>query len=268
MARQFVPWKWMALEYLQDGCFTMKSDVWSFGVVLWEIFSLGKEPYVGKTIEATITEIKDGYRLACPDELEQVSWVEQVYSKVTDGCWQADPGARFSFDLIVNILEEYLTEQEVKDHVDLNEQYVTMQTLMSDDTTRSKRLSTKNEATGDDQKVAYHKLFRINEEPQQQQQQQKQSDSLSTSEPVPNNAGYVGVETYANGVDQTVAYHKLFANNEEQQQQQSDLSLPSEPVPNNAGYVSVEMLVETNPNTSNNVDESYITVSQANTMNT
>ena len=70
--RQCVPWKWMAPEYLNTCLFTKASDVWSFGVVVWEIFSLGKEPYIGKTVEDIIRKLTNGYRLPCPEEINQV----------------------------------------------------------------------------------------------------------------------------------------------------------------------------------------------------
>ena len=71
--RQYVPWKWMAIEYLQTGCLTITSDVWSYGIVLWELFSLGKEPYMGKNVEEMILKLKDGYHLPCPEEVNEVS---------------------------------------------------------------------------------------------------------------------------------------------------------------------------------------------------
>ena len=72
--RQYVPWKWMAIEYLQTGCLTITSDVWSYGIVFWEIFSLGKEPYAGQNSEEMISKLKDGYRLPCPEEVTKVNF--------------------------------------------------------------------------------------------------------------------------------------------------------------------------------------------------
>ena len=70
--RQYVPWKWMAPEFLQKNCLTLISDVWSFGIVLWEIFSLGREPYMGQTVSEVSNKLKTGYYLPCPEEVEHV----------------------------------------------------------------------------------------------------------------------------------------------------------------------------------------------------
>ena len=68
----------MAIEYLQTGCLTITSDVWSYGIVFWEIFSLGKEPYAGQNSEEMILKLKDGYRLPCPEEVTEVSFCNDV----------------------------------------------------------------------------------------------------------------------------------------------------------------------------------------------
>lgn len=85
------PVKWYALESCFHGTFSHKSDVWSFGVTAWEMYSYGADPY-GKTPGNEVIEmLEDGYRLekpdACPDD---------VY-EVIKTCWLDKPEDRPSF---------------------------------------------------------------------------------------------------------------------------------------------------------------------------
>ena len=56
------PIKWMAIESLVDGIFSTQSDVWSFGVVLWDLFSFGRSPYYhGIASKELIRQLLNGY---------------------------------------------------------------------------------------------------------------------------------------------------------------------------------------------------------------
>lgn len=63
------PVKWLAIESLFDWDFNTKTDVWSYGIVLWELFSLGKLPYPGINSDYKLMYdiLKDGYRMPKPD---------------------------------------------------------------------------------------------------------------------------------------------------------------------------------------------------------
>lgn len=63
-----LPVKWMAVESIRDRVFSTQSDVWSFGIVLWEFFSLARTPYPGmEADERLYAKLVDGYRMEAPE---------------------------------------------------------------------------------------------------------------------------------------------------------------------------------------------------------
>jgi len=70
------PIKWTAPEALRHSMFSSKSDMWSFGVLLWEIFSFGRVPYPRIPIQDVVRHIEKGYRMeapeGCPPEVSQL----------------------------------------------------------------------------------------------------------------------------------------------------------------------------------------------------
>lgn len=61
-----LPVKWMAMEALFDRVYTIQSDVWSFGILAWEIVTLGGSPYPGIPLERLFDLLKQGFRMERP----------------------------------------------------------------------------------------------------------------------------------------------------------------------------------------------------------
>ena len=114
--RTSIPWKWMAVDYFETNRLTLSSDVWSFGVVFWEILSFGQLPYAGGDAEDTIKKIKAGFRLPVPDEVKETDWLSKCYNDVTKMCWHLDPKKRCSFSELVKIFETHLTSEEKENY--------------------------------------------------------------------------------------------------------------------------------------------------------
>ena len=100
-----VPAIWMPPESLFNRVYTTKSDVWSYGVLCWEVYSLGARPYDGKTAEEVAVAVLHGYRLSCP-----ALCPVEVFKVVTE-CWDAEPDKRPAFRAIVLRIQD-LTEEE------------------------------------------------------------------------------------------------------------------------------------------------------------
>ncbi|EAA15152.4 AGAP008899-PA, partial [Anopheles gambiae str. PEST] len=86
-----VPVKWMAPESLADHIYTTKSDVWAFGVLCWELITLGASPYPGIPPQNLYNLLKQGYRMECPKNCS-----EEIYG-IVRLCWADDPKQRPSF---------------------------------------------------------------------------------------------------------------------------------------------------------------------------
>uniref|UniRef100_A0A8C7RI70 Tyrosine-protein kinase receptor n=1 Tax=Oncorhynchus mykiss TaxID=8022 RepID=A0A8C7RI70_ONCMY len=97
-----LPVRWMSPESLKDGVFTTNSDVWSFGVVLWEIATLSEQPYQGMSNEQVLRFVMEGGLLDKPDNCPDMLF------ELMRMCWQYNPKMRPSFLEIINSLKEEL----------------------------------------------------------------------------------------------------------------------------------------------------------------
>ncbi|XP_031333150.1 proto-oncogene tyrosine-protein kinase ROS isoform X2 [Photinus pyralis] len=95
-----LPVRWMAPESLVDGVFTCQSDVWAFGVLLWEIMTLGQQPYPARTNLEVLHYVKGGGRLGkpvdCPDKLHELMLK----------CWSYEPERRPTFKYCLSMLDD------------------------------------------------------------------------------------------------------------------------------------------------------------------
>ena len=126
-SREFVPWKWMAMEYLMDQYFTLSSDVWSYGVLFWEILSFGKTPYGHQDYDEVVAKLERGSRLTYPDYTKSVKiWSpENLFEELANVCFKADPEARGNFTEVIQILEKALLADELTRYSQMTIEYET-----------------------------------------------------------------------------------------------------------------------------------------------
>ncbi|KAH9286425.1 Fibroblast growth factor receptor 1 [Echinococcus granulosus] len=99
-----VPLKWMAPESVFQKVFTTKSDVWSFGVLLWELFSLGDSPAADLSVNEFLEALHLGPSLYTKPKYAD----EEVFSGLIQPCWERQPECRPAFTDILATLSKFL----------------------------------------------------------------------------------------------------------------------------------------------------------------
>ncbi|XP_050401686.1 tyrosine-protein kinase CSK [Patella vulgata] len=89
------PIKWTAPEALRENKFTSKSDMWSFGILLWEIYSFGRVPYPRIPLADVVMHVEKGYRMEAPEGCPP-----EIYSIMKDS-WDIDPLKRPTFNTVI-----------------------------------------------------------------------------------------------------------------------------------------------------------------------
>lgn len=106
------PIKWTAPEGLAYNTFSTKSDVWAFGILLWEIATYGLSPYPGVDLADVYHRLEKGYRMECPPGCPAA-----VY-ELMRGCWQWNPADRPTFRDIHHALEHMFQDNSITEEVE------------------------------------------------------------------------------------------------------------------------------------------------------
>ncbi|XP_057369653.2 vascular endothelial growth factor receptor 1-like [Daphnia carinata] len=116
-----MPVKWMAIESLTDRIFSSQSDVWAYGVLLWELFSLGKVPYPGMDAGHLLVQaIQKGYRMEKPD------YVPNFFGEILTDCWKSEPNERPTFSQLEETICNHMETSISSIYLNLNAAYVKM----------------------------------------------------------------------------------------------------------------------------------------------
>ncbi|XP_011475904.1 proto-oncogene tyrosine-protein kinase Src isoform X3 [Oryzias latipes] len=100
------PIKWTAPEAALYGRFTIKSDVWSFGILLTELATKGRVPYPGMVNREVLDQVDRGYRMPCPADCP-----ESLHELMLT-CWRKEAEERPTFEYLQSFLEDYFTSTE------------------------------------------------------------------------------------------------------------------------------------------------------------
>ncbi|XP_075460034.1 proto-oncogene tyrosine-protein kinase Yrk-like isoform X2 [Ascaphus truei] len=100
------PIKWTAPEAALYGRFTIKSDVWSFGIMVSELITKGRIPYPGMSNREVLEQVERGYRMQMPPNCPP-----SLYDVMVQ-CWRGDPEERPTFEYLQSFLEDYFTSTE------------------------------------------------------------------------------------------------------------------------------------------------------------
>ncbi|KAM4748763.1 macrophage colony-stimulating factor 1 receptor [Rhinophrynus dorsalis] len=110
-----LPVKWMAPESIFDCIYTAQSDVWSYGILLWEIFSLGRSPYPGIMVNRKFYKmVKEGYKMDCPDYAPL-----EIY-RIMKTCWDLEPTRRPTFNQISGLINKQMNLINEKDYANIS----------------------------------------------------------------------------------------------------------------------------------------------------